>query len=680
MDIISSLKKASLMMIALSVLHNSFSQTERSSKINYIAPVYRQVDLGEIKPQGWLRDQLQIMADNSTGHLDEYYAKIKNDNGWLGGKGDGWEETPYWLDGATPLAYLLDDKRLQEKVSKYIDWAINNQRPSGYFGPLTKYERESGEKITLATAEQGEDWWPKMIMLKVIQQYYAATRDKRVIPFMLKYFNYQRSALKRAPLNKWTDWAKSRGSENMLVAQWLYGITQNKMLLELAEEIQQQALPWSRLLGNRDWVINAASLQNKKDWMTRHGVNVGMAVKEPALNYQRTSDKKYLQYLNTGWKDLMTLHGLANGIFSADEDLHGNLPTQGTELCATVEAMFSMEEILAITGDLSYADALERMTFNALPPQTTDNFNEKQYFQIANQVEVNRGVYDFSLPFDRQMNNVYGMRSGYTCCLANMHQGWAKFSQNLWFKTKNNGLAALVYAPNFLSTSINGQKIEIEETGSYPFEDEITFTIHTARPVYFPLECRIPIWCQNPNVQMKDGAFQKLEKKDGKYIMYKTWKDGDRITIRFPMQVIASNWGRNSRTIERGPLVYGLKLKEIFSKGLEPREGDYFTVATDEPWNYGLLKDWVDHPEKMKVEYRPLKQKFIWNQEHAPLEISAIGKRIPSWTFKSGQVASQPVTDREGIYKGRIEDTIEKITLIPYGFTKLRIVSFPVVN
>src|SRR5688500_5586998 len=167
--------------------------------------------------------------------------------------------------------------------------------------------------------------------------------------------------------------------------------------------------------------------------MRRHAVNIGMAHKAPAINFQRTRDPKYIQALNTGWKDLMMLHGLPIGIFSADEDLHGNAPTQGVELCAIVEAMFSMEKIISITGDVQYMDALERMAFNALPAQTSDDYNMKQYFQIANQVQVSRGVFDFSLPFERGMNNVFGLRSGYTCCTANMHQGWTKFATHLWY-------------------------------------------------------------------------------------------------------------------------------------------------------------------------------------------------------------------------------------------------------
>lgn len=671
--------------LGLAVLFCSCSHTKpkeestTSGATQFTKRVYNELSLGDIQPNGWLRDQLEIMRDNSTGHLDEIYDKIKIDNGWLGGLGDHWEETPYWLDGAVPLAYLLNDEKLKAKVQKYIDWSIENQRPSGYFGPITPWERENGKQVDVEHCDQGADWWPRMLMLKVIQQYYTATKDKRVIPFMERYFDYQLATLDRCPIGKWTQWAASRGVENMRVAQWLYTINGNENLLKLSEKIKNQSFPWSQWLGNRDWVIDAAAHPNGEHWMRRHGVNVGMAVKEPGINFQRTGDSSYLKIAKTGFGDLMTLHGLPNGIFSADEDLHGNAPRQGTELCAIVETMFSLEELIGISGDPFYMDALERMTFNALPPQTTDNFNEKQYFQMANQIVIDRGVFAFTLPFNDQMNNVLGAKSGYSCCYANMHQGWTKFTQHLWYKTQQDGLAALVYGPNTLKTKIKGKQVVIEEKTNYPFEDDIRFQISLEGTMAFSIDFRIPSWSTAHTITVNGEAIpfdmnQRIVRVDRK------WKNGDQVKLHFPMTLKASEWAENSRAVERGPLVYGLKLKEIWNEENHEKEGKYFTVQTDSPWNYGLLQQQLsDLDNYTKVIKRPLDDDFIWNLEHIPMEIKIPAKRIPDWKAING-LAYLPVTGREGFYKGKVSNKLDTISLVPIGFTKLRIMAFPVVR
>lgn len=653
-----------------------------SKAIHFVSEKYQELPLGAIKPEGWLLHQLQIMRDGTTGHLDEVYNKIKNDNGWLGGKGDSWEETPYWLDGAVPLAYLLDDTALKTKVLLYINWTLDNQRPSGYFGGITKHERESGKMVTADSAVNGDDWWPKMVMLKVLQQYYTATKDKRVISFMQKYFAYQLQTLKNSPLNKWSEWAEARGADNALMVQWLYGITKDAALLKLANLLQQQTLPWSKYFYNRDWVINAAAHQNNIAWMTRHGVNVGMGLKDPVVQYQRTGDKTYLQSAKTGFTDLMTLHGMPYGMFSADEDLHGNDPTQGTELCAIVESMFSLEEMIAITGDITYMDALERMTFNALPAQTTDDYNNKQYFQMANQVNIKKGVFNFSLPFEREMNNVLGMRSGYTCCLANMHQGWTKFTTHLWYGTAAKGLAALHFSPNKVSAKVGAfnTEVTIDETTSYPFDNVINFEITTTKDVLFPLELRIPSWCAEATILLNGKILQS--EKSGKIVtINRKWKNHDRLTLTLPMQITTSTWGRNSRAVERGPLVYGLKLNENWSKETDKTEGDYFTVSTNDAWNYGLVDSMISNSSTamQATTIKPVSDNFIWNLANAPIEITALARKIPSWKIVN-DVAPQPVTARDGLFMGEVDDEIKKITLVPYGCTKVRIVAFPVVK
>ncbi|RZS74580.1 beta-L-arabinofuranosidase (glycosyl hydrolase family 127) [Pseudobacter ginsenosidimutans] len=668
-------------MIFFVLLQGTLPAQEFSSLPNFQSPVYQELPLGAIKPRGWLLQQLTIMRKGTTGNLDGWLKKI-SDNGWRGGNGDAWEATPYWLDGAVPLAWLLNDTAFKIRMMQYINWTLDHQRPSGYFGPITKQERESGKSITAADCNNGEDWWPKMVMLKVLQQYYSATEDKRVLLFMTKYFQYQYQALQQCPLNKWTEWAEARGMDNILIVQWLYQKTKQPQLLQLAAALQKQTLPWSKFFAGRDWTINAAAYQNDQHWMARHGVNVAMGLKDPAVHYQRTGDKKYLSALHTGFKDLMTLHGLPFGCFSADEDLHGNNPSQGTELCAIVESMFSLEQITGITGDVRYMDALERITFNALPAQTTVDFNNKQYFQIANQVHIKKGVFTFTLPFDREMNNVLGMRSGYTCCLENMHQGWTKFTTHLWYGTKDGGLAALHYAPSEVNVKPGKSKtaVTIKETTNYPFENIIRFDLTTNTPVSFPFQLRIPAWCRLANIYV-NGVKLRTEKGGQIITVSRTWKNGDQLKLELPMEVSVSQWGSNSRAIERGPLLYALKLKEEWEKGTDEHQGDYFTVHTNDKWNYGLVAEQLKQdPASWKVnEVQQIKDDFVWDLQHAPIEIKVQAKKIPGWTI-ANDIALIPVTARDGLYMGRVENETETITLVPYGCTKVRIVAFPVVK
>ena len=639
---------------------------------------YAEIPLGQITPTNWLKQQSDILKNGSTGHLDEFHKKIQVDNGWLGGKGDDWEETPYWLDGALPLAYITKDPVLIQKVNKYVQWTLNTQRPSGFFGPYSKYETETGKPVEIGS--QGADWWPRMVMLKVLQQYYQATNDPKVIPFMQKYFAFQLKNLKENPLEKWTEWAKARGGDNLMIVYWLYNITKDPDLITLGDLIYNQSFQWTDMLGKRDWAIAAAYNQTGERWMERHAVNVGMGLKMPAIQYQIKNDPYFLNSLRTGFKDLMTLHGLPHGMFSGDEDIHGNDPVQGTELCATVEAMYSLEQIISISGETHYMDALERMTFNALPAQTTEDFYHRQYFGIANQVEVKKGIYNFSLPFSRKMNNVYGPFAGYTCCTANMHQGWPKYISHLWYATTDGGVAALVYGPNKLETKLpNGVELTIDEQTQYPFEDQIKFIVQPSKSSDFPIEFRIPIWCKEAIIHVNGKEIKR--EKGGQIVRIKrTWNKNDQVDLFFPNEITTKNWAKNSRSIEKGALIYALKIKEEVTKQIHPQEGEYLEIMPKSDWNFGLLKTTISNPiPNTSFHTVPFPKDFKWNSMSSPFEITTLGKKIPDWKTQDG-VAHQPITTRTGVYEGSVNKESETIRLIPFGFTRLRVVAFPVVN
>lgn len=86
--------------------------------------IFRQFTTNEIKPTGWLKNQLVIQANGLSGNLDKMWNSVKNSS-WIGGDDEGWERVPYWLDGFVPLAYLLDDEDMKS-VQRNLSTQFSN--------------------------------------------------------------------------------------------------------------------------------------------------------------------------------------------------------------------------------------------------------------------------------------------------------------------------------------------------------------------------------------------------------------------------------------------------------------------------------------------------------------------------------------------------------------------------
>ena len=552
------MKKIVLLSLGISLLYLAgFAQLKRNSyyvtnQAPLLAQPYTALPLGAIRPKGMLLKMLELQRDGLTGHLDSIYKVVCGDNnGWLGGTGDGWERGPYWIDGLVPLAYILDDQQLKAKAQKWIEWSIQSQREDGYFGP--KPLPEGYKQIKGTQQDKREDWWPKMVMLKVFQQYYTATKDERIIKLMTNYFKYQLKTLPEKKLGFITFWAEQRGGDNLAIVYWLYNITKEKFLLELAETIHKQTFDWTG-------IYSGDVIRRLNPMPDLHCVNVAQGLKEPVIYYQQHPEQKYLDAVKKGLAVLKDCHGFVNGMYGGDENLHGNDPTQGSELCSAVEMMYCFESILPVTGDVYYADYLEKIAYNVLPTQSTDDYMRKQYFQQANQVlitDVERNFFN-----DKNARICFGTTSGYPCCLTNMHQGWPKFVQNLWYATADNGIAALVYGPSQVTAKVaNGEEVTITETTGYPFKEKIQFAFQTKSKISFPFHMRIPKWCNAPTVTV-NGKTIESKAKNNIIVIDREWSEGDQVELNLAMDFRYSRWAESSLGIERGPLVYALKIKE----------------------------------------------------------------------------------------------------------------------
>lgn len=657
---------------------------------------YMELPLGAIEPRGWLREMLVRQAAGATGQLDELYPQVMGvRNGWRGGDGDQWERGPYWLDGLLPLAYILHDTVLIAKTKPFIEWTLASGQSDGYFGPSRDYPGEPGLQ-----RDNCHDWWPHMVMLKVLQQYYSATGDKRVVQLMTRYFRYQLAELPKAPLDHWTFWARYRAGDNLQCVYWLYNITGDSFLLQLADLLHRQTFDYTEAFLHTRLLSTDGAI---------HGVNLAEGMKEPLVYYQQHPSLKYLNATDKGLADLERFDGMPFGLFGADESIHGNDPTQGSELCTAVEMMYTLETLLRIGGRVDYADRLERVAFNALPAQVDSNFMTRQYFQQANQVMVTRHYRNFDVNHDGT-DVCYGLFTGYACCTSNMHQGWPKFTQNLWYATPDGGLAALVYAPCVVTTRVGGVKVSVTEETGYPFEEGVRFRFlvdarRSAKSagggrgsagvsgsvgggVKFPFGLRAPSWCSGVAVLVNESPVA-VRAGDSIVVIDRVWSSGDVVELKLPMHLAVRRWHENAVSVERGPIVYALKIGEATRSVQDTTGYGTFTeVRPTTPWNYGLLdvgkaglaKDFsvevvggvVGAGARAGVSHGW----YPWTEATAPVIIHAKARRLPDWTIYNESAGPQPYST---IYQEQVSPTVEDVILIPYGCTRLRISEFPVV-
>ena len=627
-------------------------------------PAFRPLPLGAIRPAGWLERQMRIQADGLSGHLDEFWPDVGQSQ-WFGGTAEGWERAPYWLDGVIPLAWLLDDQRLKTRITGYVDYIIAHQRADGWYGPYP-----------LDAVARRYDLWAILLANKVLAQYHDATGDPRVLAAVIKSLRAMSDGLDTTPLY---GWGKFRWYEGLVAIFHAYDQTREPWLLDLARKLRAQGVDFAALFETDD--INIPTPRRGLWKWTKHVVNTAMATKASALGWRLDRRPADRAFATSMIQTLDRYHGQVTGVFSGDECLSGRNPLQGTELCAVVEFMYSLEHLFSTFGDPAFGDRLERVAFNALPAAIAPDMWSHQYDQQANQVQCTINP-DHGWSTNGPESNLFGLEPNYGCCTANMHQGWPKFAAHLWMKTPDEGLVAAAWAPCRVETRLRDVPVTITVNTDYPFRDAITLTVTSGRAARFPLLLRVPAWADGASVRVGAGAADEM-RPGTLHRLEREWSGTTEVTLRFGMRAAISVRYNQAIAVERGPLVYSLQIGEAWSRvnadkpHRELPHGD-FEVRPTTPWNYGLLVD-ERHPEQsLQFEERPVGER-PFSPEGSGVVASARGRRIQNWKIVHGWAGELSPADGAWADPGTgiSDQPVERITLIPYGCTNIRVTEFP---
>ncbi len=667
---------------------------------------YAPFALGELKPEGWLKDWAQLAAKGMTRTIGEEYTEFVK--GWASADEPGWwhyEQTGYYTDGFTRLAFLLDDSLLVERSRKVMEAVAARQKPNGY---IYSNNPEYVEKWGTQEADGGL-YWSEAVFCRAALAYYSATGDGKTLEMLKrvyeKYpvFTYDS---KGCPFNG-GDLDRFRflcGLENLFELSRLSGDMSfaDKALAVLDNFAPAFIDSWAR---KKEFLRTAIS----------HGVSFNEAAKLPAIGYIFNSDPEYLAASVNNYEFLQENSMLPSGVNSSNEHLHGIGAFEAAESCDVSDFMWSNIWLARASGDSRYGDRIERDAYNALPGALNYTFTQCVYTQAPNRIP------GFHLRI-RDDGSYFKPMHWPTCCPSNINRALPNFIMNMAMTNGDGELMWLTYGPAHLKTR-DGRFDILCET-EYPFRDILDFTLN-AIPKNQTLRLRIPQWCDNPSISVNgkpvkftvENGFIILGGKPGVKGSGETGsangsgkpgvrgsgvkasslklKSGDKIQLTFPMRPEfvgarekfpyfngekAPSWGIMvdydgnmilDGFVDRGRCAWVNYGPFLFAMSMQKANRESYDI-NEEHWTefrYALSQDCL---EGAAVEELPMHYPFDWRFTNSPLVLDAKASLI-DWNPDKGDPV-MPLETPEVLEKD------VKVRFYPYGFLAYRISVFPLVG
>ncbi len=592
----------------------------------------------ELKPEGWLRRQLEIQAEGLSGNLHKIWPDIR-DSKWIGGNREGWERVPYWLDGFIPLAYLLENEEMIATAKKYIDAIISAQQEDGWICPCKKGKRAI------------YDTWAVQLICKTLKVYYDCSGDEEIPQVIYKILRNYYELLESGKIRLF-GWAKYRWFETFISLNFIYEKYNEEWIKDLAKIIEEQGFDY-----------NSATDSWKKPshvWLRKtHIVNLTMMLKSEAVSHKLLG-KNYTDNAEKLRTILDKYNGTAFEGFTGDEVLSGIDPSRGTECCAIVEQMYSYEEIFAHTGDNKWAERLEILAFNALPATLSEDMWTHQYVQQVNQIACQKTMIIAPWSTNGPYAHTFGLEPNFGCCTANFNQGWPKFALSTFMHSRNKIINSVM-----LPSVLKAEGVTIRLETDYPFNNKMHYFIEANKDFDFVI--RIPSFAENLKVNGKESELKDLE--------FEIKQGKSEIEIEFTVTPFLKERPNNLYALQMGsllfsvPVAYEKEMREYTRRGVE-RKFPYcdYQFIPKTPWNYGYAGS----------DFEIIRNKISdipFSQDNPPVSIKANMQQI-NWGLKFPYRSIARKTPKSS---KPISET-EKIELCPYGCARLRMTEMPALH
>jgi hypothetical protein len=308
----------------------------------------------------------------------------------------------------------------------------------------------------------------------------------------------------------------------------------------------------------------------QQDEIVGHAVRAGYLYSGVADVAALTNDSAYFQALERLWTNLASrklyitggMGSRAQGEgFGPNYELHNH--TAYCETCAAIANVYWNYRMFLATGDAKYADVCERALYNG----------------VISGVSLSGDRFFYDNPLESMGQHERQAWFGCACCPGNITRFMASIPYYM-YATQASDIYVNLYIQSQAEMDTEDNHVKIEQCTQYPWDGEVTLTVHPEKTQRFALRLRIPGWVQQTPVASDlytftdapaqwsvkvNGYTTQAEVVDGYATIQRAWKEGDEVTLRLPMDVrriqanehVADDQGKLA--IERGPIVYCLE-------------------------------------------------------------------------------------------------------------------------
>lgn len=493
--------------------------------------------IGNVRLKGRLGDTLERMIENHVAATDVDYLvapfleKTERNNWW---QTEFWGK---WMHSAVPYAAYGGSEMLRVKIERSVDRILASQEPSGYIGNYPD-EMRCGE---------GWDVWGMKYTLMGLMHYHdlverrggGERRKEEVLNSCKRLCDYVIAEIgpdgKRGrelwQTGNWSGYASSSVLEPVM---WLYRRTKEKRYLDFATYIVKgmtEPEKGPRLLdkalegvsvADRDEPDFRRDASAKWEYVCKHGRSKAyemMSCYQGLLEYHEVTGRKELldAVVRTAEDIVREEVNLAGGCASSESWFHGRKKQHKPyvhlqETCVTITWMRLCEKLLDVTGDVKWADQLERTFYNAyLAALKPDGAVFAAYTPLAGSR-------------CRGMNHCFTHND---CCSANGPRGFLGFLDAFCRR------ADTTVTFNFYGSAlVKG----FDMYSLYPRQNWVRIVSHTKGPLVVRL--RIPAWSARTVVRLNGKECPDVNA--GTYFpIDRVWTPGDVIEVSFDMPVVA---------------------------------------------------------------------------------------------------------------------------------------------